>query len=92
MGWQRLTYAGLKRVYRPEQIIVLIMPSGLCYTGHVSELTQTRIELNNGDHHTTVYYSEQHIRYSLIDPPEKIRFARGESQLSLDGEAKPSPA
>jgi hypothetical protein len=82
-GWKRLTYDGLKRVYKPEQVVVLIVPTGQCYVGHISELTQKRVELINGDHHITVYYEDRLVRYSLIDPPAAMKFSRGESQGML---------
>jgi len=82
--WRPATQAGLKKaIGAGKKMIVLADSAGTSYVGVAKSLGPNYIELTNGQHELTVWYSTRRLQFITLDPPTAGVFGVKTEELPL---------
>jgi hypothetical protein len=83
MRWHGLTRGNVLKYVAKDKLVFATTGTKL-YAGRVNEVTDTYVELQNGNDRQYLYHAQRAIKFTVLDVPPGFDLRMGDPELGLD--------
>lgn len=84
VGWTKLTPTVARMANRLDHLMVIRNQQSKSYIGQLVEVTDQYVTLVNGDDRETLYFSQGHMQFTMLEGPTSRAYKLSEPKLPFE--------